>query len=277
MEEVGARIQDLWNGILDLTSKLVIPDWGSLIALLPIGVLVLVVLFFVATLIRYTRLGPRRRGMRRLAAIPPPGVHAGHGSFAPILAALGAFMLFVGLVVRGWFLVAGIGVLFVTLLYWGREAVREYDQIDGDTASGPAGAAVALVPPPGVHMPAPSFRPILVSIAVALLLVGLVAGPAVALAGVFALVVTLLGWLRDARREYSGVVVADRTGHPPAEPAPHYPVGTLAAIAVVVAAALVLNTGLLPPKASTAAGGRPVLRTSAAATTTAIAASVPTG
>ena len=29
-------LEDLWNGLLDLTSKLVIPDWGALVNLLPI-------------------------------------------------------------------------------------------------------------------------------------------------------------------------------------------------------------------------------------------------
>ena len=36
-------LQQIWNGILDLTKLLVIPDWGALIALLPVfmGVVVM--------------------------------------------------------------------------------------------------------------------------------------------------------------------------------------------------------------------------------------------
>ncbi len=283
MEELGARIQDLWNGILDFTSKLVIPDWGSLIALLPILVLVLVVLFFISRIARYASLGPKRRGIRRLEPMPPAGVHAGLPSFAPFLAALGVFLVLMGLVVKGWLLVGGLGVLVITLLYWGREGMRDYDHVDpaaavaaetapaltagghGMAAAGETSAlAVAVAPvvpapPPGVHVPPPTFRPLHASLGVFLVLLGLVAGPWLALAGVFALVVALLGWLRDARREYVGVVEADRTGHPPADHAPRYPTGTLAAIAVVFAIALVLNTGLLPPKSGAAggAGGSP--------------------
>jgi plastocyanin len=259
MEEIGARVEDLWNGILDFTSKLVIPDWGSLIGLLPILLLVLVVGFFLWVLARYLGLGPKRRGIRRVAPLPPPGVHAGSPSFAPILAAFGAFLLFLGLVVRGWFLVAGVIVLVLTLLYWGREAIRDFDHVEGGHAATGSGAAIALTPPPGIHMPGPSFRPILVSFAAFLLLLGLVAGPWLALAGVFAFVVTLVGWLRDAGHEYAGTVVADRTGHRPESARPHYPLRTFGAIVAVFVVALVLETGILPPKGSGAggAGGAP--------------------
>jgi plastocyanin len=252
MEEVGARIQDLWNGILDLTSKLVIPDWGSLISLIPIALLALVVLFFVGTLLRLTRLGPRRRGVRRVTPLPPPGTHEGAPSFAPILAAIGAFLLFAGLVLKGWFLVAGLAVLAIALLYWGREALHDYDHIEGRHEGGTAVAA--LSPPPGIHMPAPSFRPILVSASAALLFAGLVLGPWIALAGFVALVASLLGWLRDARHEYADVVVADRTGQMPHAETPGYPTGTLALIAVILLGAIVLDAGILPPKATTAGG-----------------------
>lgn len=37
------QLQQLWNGLLDLTSMLVLPDWGSLINLLPWAVLLFVV------------------------------------------------------------------------------------------------------------------------------------------------------------------------------------------------------------------------------------------
>ncbi len=253
MEEAGARLQELWDGILDLTSKFVIPDWGSLVALLPIFLLAVIILYFAWTLYRVRQLGPRRRGVRRIPPVPPPGVHAGHGSFAPILAAIGAAAVFAGLVIRGWFLVGAIAVLIVTLLYWGREALREYDQLEGRVETGPGGTA-ALTPPPGVHLPAPSFRPILVSAAVALLFVGLVAGPWIMLAGLVFLVVSLLGWLRDARREYADLVAADQTGRPPHPEAPGYPVGTIALIAVILVGAIVLDTGLLPPRNASAGG-----------------------
>jgi plastocyanin len=255
MEEVGARILDLWDGILDLTSKLVIPDWGALVALLPLLLLALVVLFFLSRVALYANLGPSHRGVRRVTPLPPPGVHAGSGSFAPVLAAIGVFLLFFGLIAGGWLLVAGVVVLILTLLYWGRESMREFDHIEPAgllAAGGPATAGAP--PPPGIHLPAPSFRPILVSIAVALLLLGLVFGAWLALGGVIALVITLLGWLHDAGREYHATVVADQTGHHPAEKAPGYPTGTLVAIVAIVVVAVVLNTGILPPGSNAAAG-----------------------
>ena len=46
-----------------------------------------------------------------------------------------------------------------------------------------------------------------------LLVAGLVVGGWALIFGFVALVVTLLGWLRDARREYEEVEDADRTGH----------------------------------------------------------------
>ena len=65
--------------------------------------------------------------------------------------------------------------------------------------------------------------------------------------GFLMLAATLLGWLHDARTEYSLVVEADRTGHPRNAPAPHYPSGTLTFFAVVVIAALLVNYEIIPP------------------------------
>ena len=61
------QIQKLWTGILDTLSKLVIPDWGALIALLPVFILVGVLLWLVMTVRAYAVLGPRQRGRRYIA------------------------------------------------------------------------------------------------------------------------------------------------------------------------------------------------------------------
>ena len=161
-----------------------------------------------------------------------------------------------GLVFRSWVLVAGVVILVLALLYWLREAMREYDHVDH-----PVNALVPVPvgpPPPGVHVPGPSFRPIIASIALATLFYGLVFGGWLIVAGVLMLAISLLQWLMDARREYRGVVVADVTGHLPAEPRPGYPRGTLATFAVLFVGAIVLNSGILPPKSAvggTRAGG----------------------
>ena len=45
-------LQNIWKTILDITSQFVIPDWGALIALLPVFMGVIVIVFFASTLVR---------------------------------------------------------------------------------------------------------------------------------------------------------------------------------------------------------------------------------
>ena len=91
----------------------------------------------------------------------------------------------------------GVLALVLTLLYWLAEGIRIYDHDVGSTV--PAlPAAIHDGPPPGVHMPGPSFRPILGAIGMAMLMAGLVFGGWLLLAGVLALILTLVGWLVDA-------------------------------------------------------------------------------
>src|SRR6185436_9509480 len=99
--------------------------------------------------------------------------------------------------------------------------MREYDHVEHPTTA--LVPVVSTGPPPGVHVPGPSFRPIIVSLSLAVLFYGLVFGPWIILAGVLMLAIALLQWLIDARREYKGVVIADVTGHLPADPRPGYP------------------------------------------------------
>lgn len=248
MDQIGARLQDVWNGILGLLSQLVIPDWAGLVALIPVGISALVALYVAWLIVRFLRAGPTSRGMRPVRPLPPPGVHEGRPSFAPLFAALGAFVVFLGLVAHGVAaVVLGVVALVLTLLYWGREAMLEYDRLETPGAALPA---VPPEPPPGVHMPGPSFRPLLAAIGTTVLFFGLAFGAALLVAGLIVLAVTLLGWLRDARAEYRDVEEADRTGHLPSHPAPAYPVGTLALIAVIVALGLVVNAGIIPPRSS---------------------------
>ena len=244
-------LEQAWNSILKFTEQLVIPDWAGLVALIPIGLLVVVILWLLWTVRRFALAGPTQRGKRRLTPVPPPGVHAAAGSMAPILAAVGAFLLIAGLVAGGLLIVIGAAVLVLTLLYWGREGLRDYDHLAHVEAAPPQ----AFGPTPhGIHMIGPSFRPILASLAVAVLFYGLVFGGWLLAVGAILTAITLLGWLRDARLEYVEAVAADQTGHVEPLPAPKWPTGLLWAGAVLVAGALVLNLGILPPKASTAGG-----------------------
>jgi plastocyanin len=244
-------LEQAWNGILDLTKLLVIPDWGALIALLPVFMGALVVVFFIGQLVQYRRLGPRRRRPGRIKPVTPAGVHMPGPTYAPVFAAIGTFLLFMGLVFNGLILVLGLIALVLTLLYWGREGLTDYDHVAGDHPQ--LAPVVHTGPPPGVHMPGPSFRPILASLGVAVLFAGLVFGGWVLAVGVVFLITALLGWLNDARKEYKQVVRADTTGHLENEPAPGWPKTVLSVFAFLVVVAVALNAGWFPPRS--AAGG----------------------
>src|SRR5215210_6763333 len=110
-------LQTIWNGILDLTKLLVIPDWGALIALLPVFMAVAVILFLISRILVYRRLGPRRRRPGRIKPVTPAGIHMPGPTYAPVYAAAGAFFLFLGLVFPGPLLIIGAVALVVSLLY----------------------------------------------------------------------------------------------------------------------------------------------------------------
>src|SRR6266508_498118 len=149
-------LEQFWNGILDLTAKFGIPDWGSVIAMLPVFTLVLSVLVIAALFWRLARAPKPGRGKRRIEPVAPQGVHMPGPSWAPVFAAIGTFLLFLGLVFGGPILVLGVIGLGLTLLYWLVEALRIYEHDVGATA--PALPVAAHEgPPPGVHMPGPSF------------------------------------------------------------------------------------------------------------------------
>lgn len=245
-------MEALWQSILDLLSKIVIPDWGELIKLLPLGLAGLVVLWFAWTIRRFATAGPTRRAPARLTPIAPPDVHMPGPSYAPILAAVGTAALFGGLVIGGDAVLVGAVVLSLTLLYWGLEAIRDFDRA---THVETVPAIVHRGPPPGVHMPGPSFRPLLGAIGTAALMAGLVYGGWVLAAGVIILVVTLIGWLADARAEYVKTEEADRTGHLENIPAPNWPRRLLQGIAVIFVLAVLVQTGVIPPRGTAGPDG----------------------
>ncbi|MCI0584358.1 MAG: cupredoxin domain-containing protein [Chloroflexi bacterium] len=252
-------MEALYDSILDLLSQVVIPDWGQLIALLPIGLAALAALWFAWTIRRFATAGPTRRAPARLTPIPPPDLHMPGGSAAPFAGALGAAALLAGLVIGGVAILAGAAVLVATLLYWGREAIRDFEH--ATRASHAAGAEARTLPavvhagpPPGVHMPGPSFRPILGALGTGALMAGLVFGGWVLAAGVVILVATLVGWLVDARAEYAQVEAADRTGHLENIPAPRWPRGLLQGGAVIFVLAALIQAGVIPPRVAPAGG-----------------------
>jgi plastocyanin len=245
VEPVWNAIQSAWQWVLDLTAQLVMPDWAALVGLIPVLLALLMALALLWFIRRWATAGPKERGPGRRTPVPPADVHMPGPSLAPFLAAAGGFLVFMGLLLGGAALWFAVGFLVLALLYWLREATREYDRLEPPTGDLPAVAADG--PPPGVHVPGPSFRPLLVSLAAFVTFAGLVYGTVVLLAGVILLILALVGWLRDARREYVLTEEADQTGHLRNAPDPRFPSRALAAGAIVVVAAFAIQSGVFQP------------------------------
>lgn len=254
--------EELWNGILELTAKFVIPDWSSVVAMLPVLITALTVVVLVATFWKLMRAPKPRRGKMRVEPVPPPGVHMPGPSWAPFFAAIGAFLLFLGLVFGGPILILGVIGLTLTLLYWGAEALHLYDRDLGATAP-PLPAIDHEGPPPGVHMPGPSFLPLLAAIGMAMLLLGLVFGEWLLAVGVIAFVLSLVGWMGAARKEYVQTVEADAIGHLEPLPDPPTPKWLLTSLGLLLVAGFVVQAGWIPPRAvggeAPAESGEPVV------------------
>jgi plastocyanin len=266
-------IEELWNSLIQFSATFVVPDWGKLVGLIPLGLAAIVGLYVTWIVFRFATAGPTRRGRRRLPPATPAGIHMPGPSFAPLIAAVGLLFLVIGMVSGGLWLLIGLLILAIALLYWGREEMRDFDRATSTTALATTGFATGALPAPrgappaGVHIPPPSFRPLLIAVAATILVVGMVIGGWALAFGVIALAVVLLGWLRDARREYGATERADATGHLDLGGAPSWPTATFAALALLVAAGLLLSSGILGgpsdgtasasggPAASAAAGG----------------------
>lgn len=245
----------LVDSLLQLAAPFVQPDWDAIRSLFPVLLLLLFVAWFAWTVRRYATLGPTRRQPARLQPITPEHVHMPGGSMAPILAAAGAFALFLGLVFEGILLGVGVVLLVLTLLVWFREGMRDYAHLEPAAADASARlpAVVHEGPPPGVHMPGPSIRPLMGALGSAALLGGLVIGGWVLILAVVFLVYTLIGWLVDFTAEYRKVEEADHTGHLENIPARSLPARPLQVFAVLFVLVGLWQAGILPP--ATDAGG----------------------
>ena len=85
-----AMLDDLWNGILELMAQFVIPDWGALIALLPVFIFVITIIGLVAIFLRLFRAPRPGAGKQRVDATTPAGIHMPGPSLSPIFASIGA-------------------------------------------------------------------------------------------------------------------------------------------------------------------------------------------
>ena len=211
-------LRSILEWIVSLLGPFVAPDWGALIQLLPIIVLLAVAGFYGWVFLRFRRAGPRRVGMGVIsAAQPPAGIHLPGPSLAPLLISVASAALFFSVALGGVALAVSAAAMVLALVAWGREAVREYDAIGAkghDTLAIAAQSRAAVASPPdGVHLPPPSLLPFLVSLATGVLLFGAAIGLPFLLLGALMTAFALIGWLLDAGREYRAVTEADRTGH----------------------------------------------------------------
>jgi plastocyanin len=238
--------------LLSVAAVFITPNWSGLLALFPVFLAILFIAWFAFTTRKWATAGPRRRAPARVAPVTPPTVHMPGGSSAPIVVAIGAFALFAGLIIGGAALLVGAIVLVITLLAWFREAVRDYDHLE---SAPQLPAVVHEGPPPGVHMPGPSIRPLLGALGAGALIGGLVVGGWVLVLAVVFLVWTLLGWLVDFTAEYRKVEQADHTGHLENIPDRPIPLRALQVFAVAFVALGAWQLGIIPPAGSATAGG----------------------
>jgi plastocyanin/uncharacterized membrane protein len=241
--------------LLGVAAVFITPDWNALLALFPILLGLLFVAWFAFTARKFATLGPSRRAPARIEPITPAHVHMPGGSLAPITVAFGACFLFAGLVVGGVALAIGATILVITLLVWFREAVRDYEHLEPRQPAQRLPAVVHQGPPPGVHMPGPSIRPLMGALGTAALLGGLVIGGWVLVLAIVFLVWTLIGWLVDFTAEYRKVEEADRTGHLENIPDRRLPLRTLQVFAVAFVLLGLWQLGIFPPASPATAGG----------------------
>jgi len=249
-------LERIWTTLLELTSQFVSPDWGVLIGFLPVGIVLLVVVVLLATFRALIKAPPARRGFRPVSPQTPAGIHMPGPSFAPAFAAVGVFLVMIGLVFGGVALILGAIALVLTLLYWLAEGLRIYDHDIGPTST-TLPAVVHDGPPPGVHVPGPSWRPFLGAFGVFALMLGLVFGEWLLAAGVIALISTLVGWLADAVKEYRKTVEADTTGHLENIPESRTPSRLLGALTVLIVGAAVLQSGVFATNQVNGGAGAP--------------------
>ena len=273
---------DLERSFSTSRTQYVVPDWGSLVGLIPILLRSSSFLFITWTIYRFATAGPRAAASAGMAPVPPPGIHMPGGSFAPLLGGVRrASCSCFGLVTGGVLAVVGLVVLGDHAAVLGpRGAARlrphpvRVDRAGHDRRHRPRDRRVAAArraaappgsPPAGVHIPAPSFRPLLVAMSMTLLVAGLVVGGWALIFGFIALVVhARSAGCCDAASEYALTERADRTGHLDNGPRPRWPTATFAVLALLLAGGLLLTSGLLPNSATRAASGAPAASAGAA-------------
>jgi len=118
-------LNDLWSRLIAWTGSIVSPDWAALVALIPVLLLLVVVAFLVITAAKWANAGPTRRGQGKRPPLAPDGTPLRGPSVAPLLVAAGAFVLAFGLVAGGPWLLVGVVVTVVGLVWLWLEFRRD--------------------------------------------------------------------------------------------------------------------------------------------------------
>jgi hypothetical protein len=111
-------LNDLWTRLVAWTGALVAPDWTSLVALIPVALLLLVGAYLVITAAKWAGAGPARRGPGRRPPRSPDGRPVRADPAPPIVVACGGFALAFGLVAGGPWPEAGLAAIVAGLAWW---------------------------------------------------------------------------------------------------------------------------------------------------------------
>jgi plastocyanin len=218
---------DLWTQFLDLLSQVLTPAWNDLLQYMPLLLLGLTGLLFLALMRSWRSNGAlnRSRVPRPLTSGPPPaGIHLPGPSVWPFVLPIGGMLVLfslavpaAGFPVNPVFLVLGAGIAVVGILGWYRDAGREWHRAEAGSHSAELAPVTPLPrlaprqPPPGIHLPGPSAWPFFAPIALFFVVAGLVFGPFLIAGGLLMGVIAAGGWYLDAGHEYRQV----EEGHPP--------------------------------------------------------------
>jgi plastocyanin len=105
-------LNDLWTQVIAWSGALVTPDWGALVALIPLFLLLVVAAFLAITGAKWAAIGPLDVGSpRRRLPLTPDGRPLRSHAVGPLVVAAGVFVLaFGGLAGAGWFAAGAITV-----------------------------------------------------------------------------------------------------------------------------------------------------------------------
>jgi hypothetical protein len=266
---------DLFQQLWDFLAQILMPNWADLIALMPLLFIGLIVLFFAGMLLAWRRTGRRNRPrvpQPLHSGSPPPGVHMPGPSKWPFVVPIGLTLILFALILDMNLLlvISGLAVSLVAILGWLWDAMHEWREAEvghesaawavahgtprrlghgsPPAAALPSGSAAVverapweIEPPPGVHMPGPSPWPFFAPIALVVLLFGLILSPWLILAGVILGVISAIGWLREANKEWHST---EKHGHAvPETRDPHkaWPRRMVPVFATVIAGAIALT------------------------------------